>query len=68
MSHFRDTHDDGDLQFSVLEKTYNASHMERLLREAICGLKDLKRGGRMDAMSKLFSHSSCVAKCGRWFG
>ena len=43
MSHFRTIHDDGDLRFSVLEKLYNASHTERLLREAMW-IKRLKTG------------------------
>ena len=69
MSHFRDTHDDGDLWFSVLKKNCTMPVIWNGYSERPCGLKVLKRGGRMGAMSKtLFCHSSFVAKCGRWFG
>ena len=33
--HFRDTHRERDLRFSVLAKLFNGNHMERLLRETI---------------------------------
>ena len=41
--HFRDTYNDGDLWFSILEKLYNASYTEQLLRMDIW-IKRLKTG------------------------
>ena len=46
MSYFRDIHDDGDLRFSVLEKTVQCQSYGT----GSSGFKDLK-GGRVGALS-----------------